>query len=32
MAKEFKDSINPNKKVVMAGAVNPDGNSIMLAF
>ena len=32
LSTEFKDPIDHDKKAVLAGAINPDGNSIMLAF
>jgi hypothetical protein len=32
LATEFADPIDPSKRAVLTGAINPDGNSIILAF
>ena len=32
LSSHYTDPINPTKKAVYSGAINPDGGSIMLAF
>ena len=32
LSTEFTDAIDSSKRAVLAGAINPDGSSIMLAF
>ena len=32
LATEFTDAVDPSKRAVLSGAINPDGSSIILAF
>ena len=32
LASLFEDPVDPTKRALFAGAINPDGNSLMLAF